>query len=170
MLDIMLEFAIVTQCFFRRAWRLKKVGNDFCKISRMVAITNVPSWFLAFFCLVVCCKVKKFFKKRTFTKYGSHDQRFAMVDAEVVVRFWPFTIPAYSSSKQTFYFLFNQNQSRFTRVIVSTNLEQRISKIFANGGPIGWYLARVLFWWNTTGIPNFIQIGQGLDIAAIQSI
>jgi len=39
----------------------------------------------------------------------------------VAARFWPFSIPAYSSSKQTFWFLFHQNRSRITRVLVGTN-------------------------------------------------
>ena len=38
---------------FSTCLALKKIGNDFCKISRMVAITNVPSWVLAFFCHAV---------------------------------------------------------------------------------------------------------------------
>ena len=79
-------------------------------------------------------------------------------------RLAPFTIPAYSSSKHTFWFLFHQNQLKCSRVIVRTNLEQgEFAKYFQ-------MVAQVVFWRNTTRVPNFIQIGQELDIAATQSI
>ena len=86
------------------------------------------------------------------TKHINYDQSLAMVTVEVVVRFWSFTIPAYSPSKQTFWFLFHQNRSRFTRVIVRTNFGYRVQvtgyRVQINNHPpkIDWNVFQTL--WN----------------------
>ena len=70
----------------------------------------------------------EFHENRPKIRHSCHTKSriFAMLTAESVVRFCPFTIPAYSSSKRTFWFLFHQNRSRFTQVIVYTNFWYRV--------------------------------------------